>query len=158
MLLKMIGIALMVLCAYAIGQLLSSEVERSLSCAGSLCDLLRYTREMIDSFSMSGPLILASCDEALLARCGYSGRERPTSFCELMQGCEIGDGECARIFGDFCRGFGKGYREEQLRSCERCLDMLSARTEQLIGEVSAKKKIIVSSALSGALMLAILLA
>lgn len=148
----------MLICAYAIGQLLSSEAERSLTCARSLCELLRYTREMIDSFSMSGTQILQRCEESLLARCGYSKSERPTCFLDLSEGCEIGDVECAKIFCDFCRNFGKGYRDEQLRSCERCLDRLGTRAEQLHGEVAAKKKIIVVSVLSEALMLAIILA
>lgn len=138
--------------------MLTAESDRSVACARSLCELLRYTREMIESFSLSGGAILGGCEARLLEGCGYRLQKRPESFAELFEGCEIGDAECARLFGEFCQSFGRGYRAEQLRRCEHCLSALVARAELLSTESASRKKIITAATLSGALMLAILLA
>lgn len=139
-------------------RMLTGAADKDLMRARALCELLNYTRRMIEGFSMSGEIILERCEDELLASCGYSSAVRPKSFLEFFENCTIADDECKRIFGDFCRGFGKGYRDEQLRSCEYCLSLLTARAEVISNKNAAKKKIIIAATLSGALMLAILLA
>ena len=148
---------LILLSAVGVARILTAAADRSLSHTRAMCELLSYTRRMIESFSMSGEEILGRCDDRLLGACGYFLGVRPKSFIELFERCEIVDGECRRIFGDFCRNFGKGYRDEQLRNCEYCLSLLAARSEVLASENATKKKIIIASTLSVALMLAILL-
>ncbi|MBP3315967.1 MAG: hypothetical protein J6M03_09110 [Clostridia bacterium] len=155
---KILGIALILLCAGAIVQTLLAAVDSALRTARSLCELLRYTRQMIERFSMCGEEILRRCDAGLLDSCGYKGELMPKSFAELANICEIADGESARLFSEFCRDFGKSYREEELRRCEHYLSLLSARAEVLKSEAAVKKKIILATIVSGAIMLAILLA
>ena len=107
---------------------------------------------------MCGEEILRRCDAGLLDSCGYKGEITSKSFAELANSCEIADGESARLFSEVCREFGKSYREEELRRCEHYLSLLSARAEVLKSEAAVKKKIILATIVSGAIMLAILLA
>lgn len=156
MLLKIIGIILILLSAAAIGRELRGALDRELGFATARVSLLSYTRQMIENFNASGEEILRSCSTELLLECGYIGDRAPKSFSELADACEMGDGESARIFGEFCRGFGKSYRNEQLRHCEYYLALLTERADRLRQETASRKKIVLVSAVSCGLMLAIL--
>jgi hypothetical protein len=148
---------MILICGIAIGRIWVYETDRTLNNARAICELMRQSKSLIESFSLCGAGILSRCRLELLRGCGYSGGKIPTSFAELFANCEIEDGECSRIFGEFCESFGKCYRYEQLRSCEYFLDRMSARARVLEREAPAKKRIMITLILSGAAMLAILL-
>ena len=158
MLLKIIGIILILLSSAALGLELRYALERKLRSARALEKLLVHTRQMIKSLCASGGDILSSCPSELLFDCGYIGECMPKSFSELADRCRIEDRECSRIFCEFCRDFGKSYREEELGRCERYLALLSARVDCLQSEIMAKKKTALVLPLSCGLILAILFA
>lgn len=158
MLLKIIGIILILISSVTVGLELRGALECKLRSVRALERLLSHTRQMIKSFCASGEEILRSCPPELLLDCGYVGENAPTSFPMLASGCAIDDGESARIFAEFCRDFGKSYREEELGRCEHYLALLTARADSLQGEITAKKKTVLVLSVSCGLMLAILFA
>ena len=154
---RVAGIALIILSSMLIGRALALTLDASVLSARAIAELVGYAKDMVESFSMSGEEILRTCKPELLLSCGYKCEHAPKSFAELSSACEIDDGESARIFGEFCRDFGKSYREEQERRCKRYYSLLDSRATELCGEVRAKKKIVYASAFSCGAMLAILL-
>ena len=154
---RVAGIALIILSSMLIGRALALTLDASVLSARAIAELVGYSKDMVESFSMSGEEILRTCKPELLLSCGYKCEHAPKSFAELSSACEIDDGESARIFDEFCRDFGKSYREEQMRSCKRYYSLLDSRATELCGEVRAKKKIVYASAFSCGAMLAILL-
>ena len=123
-----------------------------------LISFVRYVRNQVDFFALPAELIIEGCDDEMLWGCGLYNIPRGISFEMLASECDIYDKECERIMREFLCGFGKCYREEQLRECERCVLALESRREELFSELPKKKKINCTVCISAALCLGILLA
>jgi hypothetical protein len=106
---------------------------------------------------MSARAILADCPRELIDACGYYGKEVPGSFLELWEYCDISDPEARRIFSEFAKGFGKGYRADQIRQCEYYMTLMSERRLQISERVGVQKKLVITLTLCVTLVIIILL-
>ena len=135
------------LCRRAAAQL--SQVE-------GLLALIRTIRLQVECFAMPLSAILARCDERLLRQCGYHGSLPPADFSVLLEGCRIADPAAAEILCSFGAEFGRGYREEQAKSCEYTLSLLEERRQALSERLPVQKKLYSTLCVSGAMALMIL--
>ena len=132
--------------------------ESTLNCAKAALELLIYVKNAVDNYSMPAAEILGSCGEEIIRNLGYPDhKERPASFIELCECCEMADRSSADILLDFAGGFGKNYRRQQSEDCERAIERLRVRVSVLENELPARKKMILSICISVALVLIILL-
>ncbi len=141
-------------CGFIMNQSEVAKCEQS----DALIRFLRYVKNQVDCYALPSDEILSLCDSSLLEACGFYNCSSPCSFERLALDCEIYDGECARLVREFLCGFGKSYREEQLKECERYISSLEKRRDHLFSELPKKKKvngvICIASALCVGLMLA----
>ncbi len=144
-------------CGLSLGRHLNSRDSRELGQVDALIDLLKFVKIQIECFALSAPQILSRCDAESLRLCGYELDEVPKSFEELVLAVRIKNGEACKIFCDFTKGFGKSYREEQLRQCEHYIGLLEGVQEKLAGELQNKRKLNLTLCIAGALAVIILL-
>ena len=155
--LKIIGALLLALSGALGAYVTNQRAAHSLRQAEGWLMLLRLIRTQVECFSLPISRILSGCDPSLLIRCGYGYREPPDGLESLWRCCEIRDGETDGLISDFVREFGKGYREEQLRSCDYYVGLLSARRDALASQLPARKRVSSTLWISGALATVILL-
>lgn len=101
-----------------------------------------YIKNQIECYMMAIDKILASYDSDLLKQCGFMGEGTPISLSELMQEITFyGDEEWTKVIKDFTSGFGSSYRDEQIRSCERCIKELNKAKERMSEKDIKDKKV-----------------
>ena len=137
--------------------MLIAELERRLKNIRALCEVLRITKRMVDSFSMSARDILNKLPRELMNDCGYSKAAAPQGFCDFAVACEVCDQEAKEILLEFATAFGKSYRTEQIRQCEYYVERMSERESEISQKLPVQKKLVLTLALSVTLMLVILL-
>ena len=123
----------------------------------ALISFLRFVRAQIECFAMPASEILMRCDKKLLCDCGFHLSEEDTSFEALIRGISVSDSESREIIESFLAGFGKSYREEQIKECDYYIDLLSARRQRLLEELPNKKRVNSALCISSALAAVILL-
>lgn len=138
--------------------LLNRLADRRIDGVEAWIALLRLTKNQIDCFSLPQTEILARCDPHLLARIGWEGELPPTDFAALAEGLPMTalsmEGE--RIARSFLEEIGKGYRAEQLRTCDYGIGLFTAERDRLLAELPKKRQrnAVLSMALSlGAVVL-----
>lgn len=123
-----------------------------------LIRFLKYVRNQVECYGLPSREILLSCDSEMLDGCGFYNCNGDVSFELLARDCEIYDAESARIVRDFLCGFGKSYREEQIRECDRAISALCERRAALFSELPKKKKLNNTVCIATAICLGLLLA
>lgn len=115
--------------------------------------LLRLTKNQIDCFSLPVPEILARCEPSLLRRIGWESEEPPADFAAL--GAALREGELSeegeRVAVGFCEEIGKGYRAEQLRTCDYGIGLFCAERDRLLSELPRRRKRNVTLCMAAAL-------
>ncbi len=155
--LKWLGCGLLLSCGILLGLLLNRRAGGVLSRLEAYLELLRLAKLQVSCFSLPVGDILRRADPGLLYRCGWTAEEPPGDFSELTARCPVGDPRCDRLLLSFAEGFGRGYREEQLRECDGYIDPLEDRRAQLREGLGGRKRIHATLCVSGALALIILL-
>ena len=144
------GTAIILSCTMAASYINSLE-KRKIEQAEALIELVKYTRDQIDSYAMPIEKILLGSKEILIK----IGKENIKSFSELSEGCIE---ECRKTILLFGESIGKGYREQQVKMCDRVLSELESIRKKLAEAYPSKKK--TNSALcfaaGGALLIALL--
>ncbi len=140
-------------CAYVMNQ----RAVRALKQTEGWLSLLRYIRTQVDCFALPIPRILLRADRSLFVSCGYAGEDVPCGLEQLLSDCDLRDRETEKIVKHFVGEFGKGYREEQLRSCDYYRELLEARRDALADQLPARKRVTSTLWISGALAIIILL-
>ena len=124
----------------------------------ALIKFLRYIRNQVDFYALPASEILEDCENELFLGCGLYNIPKELSFEKLADECDIYDKESEKIVKEFFCGFGRCYREEQIRECERCIASLEERRAELFMQLPKKKKINNTLCIASALCLGILLA
>ena len=122
--------------------LLNRRAERTVDRLDAWIALLRLTKNQIDCFSLPVPDILARCEPSLLARIGWDGEEHPKDFqglCEAVRG-SLTTEEGERIAEGFCDEIGKGYRAEQIRTCDYSIGLFCAERDRLLAELPRRRQ------------------
>ena len=151
------GAIVVALCGLEGARRLNKSVDADLSGVSAYLSLLYYTRTQIDLYALPVSEIFERCSHELLFSCGWCEESVPSSFDELFDCCKINDKEAKKVIMDFCRGFGRNYREEELRRCDSSIALLTQCHERLFSEMTNKKKLNFTLCLSGSLALIILL-
>ena len=151
------GAMVVALCGLEGARRLNKSADDDLSGVSAYLSLLRYTRTQIDLYALPVSEIFERCSRELLLSCGWRAEVAPSSFDELFDCCKINDKEAKKVIMDFCTGFGRNYREEELRRCDASVDALKRCYERLFSEMTSKKKLNFTLCLSGSLALIILL-
>ena len=81
----------------------------------------------------------------------------PRDLDEFLRSAEIYDGDIKEALTDLGAGVGGCYREEQLKACDRCIDAVSKKREELSNEMPKRKKLNTTLCISASLAVAILL-
>lgn len=119
--------------------------------------LIRTVRGQIECFAKPIGEILAGCEAEALAACGYFGADTPSDLLTLLSHSTVHDPPTLAIVTRFAEEFGRGYREDEVRSCDYALSLLEARRATLAGELPLKKKRNAVLCVCAALALALLL-
>lgn len=153
MLLKTVGAVI----ALAVGGYGAVLLNRRARLAVDRCDawisLLRLVKNQIDCFSLPVSEILLRCDRTLLRRVGWEGESAPDDFAELgaaLDGATFSE-ETVRVIRVFAQEIGKGYRAEQVRTCDYGIGLFCAERDRLLAELPRKEKRNLTLCLSAAL-------
>lgn len=141
---------------------LNRKADIVLDGVDSMIGVIRYIKNMVDMYSLPLPKILDRMKndtrgKRLLAGCGYCEKELPCNINEMRSFSFVGDDEVKGLFCEFLSEFGVGYREEQIKLCERYEELLSERREKISAELPIKKKRNVTLCITGTLIPVILL-
>jgi hypothetical protein len=123
-----------------------------------LIRFLKFVRNQVECFGLPARDILLYCERDMLDGCGFYNCNGDVSFELLARDCEIYDDVSARIMRDFLCSFGKSYRDEQIRECDRAIESLCERRAELFSELPKKKKLNSTVCITTAICLGILLA
>lgn len=104
--------------------------------------LLRLTKNQIDCYALPTSEILLRCEKSLLTRLGWEELAPPSDFSSLGKTVRstglTEEGE--RIAVDFCEEIGKGYRGEQLRTCDYGIGLFCAERDRLLAELPKRRQ------------------
>lgn len=137
---KLLGAVLILICGSAFSFERSKAENKKVGNARALCELVRLARGLVETFSMCGSDILRRCPTDILYECGYPGGLALESFSQFAGVCKIPDEEMKRLFNEFCDGFGKSYRAEELRRIDYYLSKLESRAHIIEKQAPVKKK------------------
>ena len=157
MVVKLFGAALVIFGTLFAVTHFFERIELALKNTSALRSLLECTKNMIECYAMPAGEILSGLDGSLLKNCGYCFDVAPASFFELIENCNIYDGEAKDLMLAFAKDFGKGYRKDELSRCSMFLERMRSREQKLSKETEKKKRVIVAISICGALAVVILL-
>ena len=154
---KIIGSGILLLSGVLGASALNGSLTKIKNQTDALTELVRYVRWQIECFSMPLSNIFAHAERDLLLRCGYMLDLPAIDFKSFLEELKIYDSAAENALGELAASFGNCYREEQLRACERCIEVLELRRTELAIEIPKRKKINTTLFISGALGVAIVL-
>lgn len=156
---KLLGLLMILLSGMGLALLLAAGERRKVQTVCGLCELLTFTANCVEAYSMTASEILRGCKPRILSACGYSCSLPPESFLQLACGCVISDREARELFSEFAEKFGSGLcsRQTAAGQCRYALERMRARAECLSSELPKKEKMIYGVVLSASLVLVILL-
>lgn len=157
MVIKLFGAALVIFGTLFAVTHFFERIELALKNTSALRSLLECTKNMIECYAMPAGEILSGLDGSLLKNCGYCFDVSPASFFELVENCNIYDGEAKDLMLAFAKDFGKSYRADEVARCSSYLEKMRSREQKLYKESQKRKKLIVTVALCTALAVIILL-
>lgn len=154
---KLFGMCLMALCGALCGFFMNQSAMAKCEQADNLIRFIRYVRNQVECFGMPSFEILSGCERELLEGCGFYNCPCDLGLEALVCECEIYDPVCEKIVREFLCGFGKSYRDEQLRECDYSLSLLQSRKEEMFSELPKKKKINATLCISASLFIGLML-
>ena len=153
---KITGALMVIVGGIAAAYMLNARAKSSLAHTEGVISLVKHIRRSIDCYSMPAERIFSDCDSRIYAECGYFGNEVPRSLSELMSGCDALDARLLDILGRFEAEFGKSYRDEQVRICDRYIDELDEVRRGISERLPIRKRLNSTLCISGAIAIVIL--
>ena len=154
---KITGTVLVVLGGAILAYMLNSKAKCTLTRTEGFISLLRYIKTQVDCYSMPLSRILENCNDSIYSDCGYVGEKKPNDLSELISGCPSLDGRALKIMSEFSEEFGKSYRGEQVKLCDRCIDELAILRTEVSEGLPLRRKLNSTLCMSGAMAIVILL-
>ena len=156
---KLLGAGLLVLVGGYGALLLNRRAEREVDRMDAWISLLRLVKNQIDCYALPLSEILLRASPPLLSRIGWDADGAPNGFDAI--GAVIGDTgmseEGERVARFFCEEIGKGYRAEQLHTCDYAIGLFCAERDRLLSQLGGARKRNTTLCLCGAVALAIVL-
>ena len=139
---KMLGAVLLLATGIGGAVTLNRRAEARIDRVEAWISLLRLTKNQIDCFSLPLGEILGRCEGTVLRRMGWEASAAPEDFSALLS--LTGEGylseEGGRIAAGFCEEIGKGYRGEQLRTCDYSIGLFCAERDRLLSALPGCRK------------------
>ena len=156
---KLLGALLLTLVGIYGSALLNRAASRRIDAVEGWIALLRMTKNRIDCFALPLPEILRRCDREILAAIGWEDDEPPREFRALREVLlpRLLSEEGIRIAEGFLGEIGKGYRAEQLRTCDYGIGLFSAERDRLLAALPKERSRNVAISVSMALGAVVLL-
>lgn len=154
---RIMGAAVLLLSGMLLAAHLNAALVRQKHQVRAIEEWLRFVRGQIDCFSMPISDIFLQSGAQTLSECGYYSDVMPRDLDEFLRSAEIYDGDIKEALTDLGAGFGGCYREEQLKACDRCIEAVSKKREELSNEMPKRKKLNTTLCISASLAVAILL-
>lgn len=152
---KLLGGGLLILCGYACGRGACLRQEQRLERLEAIISLITHIRDMIDRYLMPLDRILGDCDREMLFACGFS------SDCDSLEGILDGAAFLGKEIEDTLQSFvaelGQGWRESQVKLCDRCLAVLVRERERLSADLPRARRAAITLSMSLSAGIAILL-
>ncbi len=152
---KLLGAALIMLSGSATSSLLIKQDQKKLDFADACLSLLRFFRLQIDYYCVPVSEIFSRCDPSLLSACGCT--KTPESFDDFLETADFNCDSIENILRSFSNELGTSYREEQLKSCDYHINLLTDERNKLASESEKRKKLSRVLCLSASAALALLL-
>lgn len=159
MIVKLIGGAMLVAASVVGAEALNARGRRGLEFVDGWIALIRYTRRMVECYALPEADILARAAREALTACGYKREVPPADFRTVLVGAcaeEIGEQVICSV-RHFVAAYGEGYREEQVKICDECLQALQEERERLSDLSLTARKRNTTIAVSAAMGIGILL-
>lgn len=158
MILKIIGCAVAVATSViAAGSIVSAEKRRTAQLY-ALARLTEHIGRQIENFSTPISEILRTADPSLLHECGSSS-PATVSFGDFIKGCDLAlSEEEKRTLFAFSAELGRGFKDEQVKSCTLCSAQLRALADSAAEQLPKKRKVTYTLFVCSALALVIILA
>ena len=137
--------------------MLNTRAIGSLAHTEALISFLRCVRLRVDCYAMPIDRILADCDKSIYEGLGYSDEKKPEDLSCFAECCASLKGELGTIMGRFASEFGKSYRDEQVKLCDRYIDELTVMRSDILTRLPMQKKLNSTLCISGAMAIVILL-
>ena len=154
---KLIGVTLVVVGGAASAYVMNTRVTSSLLQAEAMISFLRYVKLRVDCYAMPIDRILADCDKSIYERIGYADAKKPEDLSCLASRCISLNREIKAIMEKFALEFGKSYREDQVKLCDRYIDELTTLRSDISARLPMRKKLNSTLCISGAMAIVILL-
>lgn len=136
---KIIGGIIVMFGGYMIYRIMNRAEKKKLEQLDGIIALLRFIRLQIDCYLIPVREILRRCDKKILEKCGASGESE--DFASLVMTLDpMPDKEIMGILRSYSGELGSSYRDEQLRSCDRYISMLTKYRDELAEEAKKKQK------------------
>lgn len=151
---KIAGVTLLFASAFFAGTLLARFEKKRARQAEGFLTLLRHIRMQIDYFSSPVSHILASIDKKTREDCELP--QAAPDFPALLAGTSLYlPNEMKELLEQFSNDLGKGYREDQLRTCDYYIAQFSKHCEKIRAELSKRIRLwlLLPPTLMGALIL-----
>lgn len=152
---KLFGSAFIILSGATLSSLIIKQDRKRLEFADAYLALLRFFKLQIDYYCVTVGEIFSRCDPSLLSACGC--KETPESFDEFLSFAEFNCSSIKNILNSFSNELGTSYREEQLKSCDYHINLLTDERNKLASEYEKRKKLSRVLCLSASAALALLL-
>ncbi len=154
---RIAGALILAFSGFGAAFMINSRLLRSLKQTEAVIAFIRFIRSQVECFALPASDIISACDKELLRSCGFEGAVPPTELVTLIDSFGISDGETASLARGFAEGFGKGYREEQIKECDYYIELLRERRQAIAEALPAKRKVNSTLCVASALALIILL-
>ena len=141
MILKLFGALLLTSVGICGAVTLNRSARRQIDRLDGWIALLRMTKNQIDCYALPSGEILSRCDRSILVRLGWGESEAPSDF--PLLGNAVGSAlteEGERIALNFCEEIGKGYRAEQLHTCDYSIGLFCAERDRLLAELPRRRQ------------------
>ena len=152
---RLIGCAAVMLsCALAVSHI--SSVEKiKINKTETFISLIKRIRHEISCHSTPVEKILSSSKDILVS---LGINKEITDFSQLISECEGICDNCEKVLKGFSASLGKGYREEEIKTCDAALSELENIRKKLAESYPVKRKTTaaVCFAAGGALLIALL--
>ena len=143
MLFKVIGASMVLAAAAFYAEKILSGDKKRIDHLDAVIDLITYIKNQIDLYAMPLEKIYKSVDRDKLKRLCLDSP--PKDFYEVIDNQElIFDGDIKRELSEFSSSLGKGYREMQLKLCERTLSRLGDKKKMLAESFPSRKKTVLA--------------
>lgn len=152
---KVLGGGLIILCGYFCGRSVCQREEKKLRQTEGLIVLVSHIRDMIDRYLMPIDRILKECDVEMISACGLSG-ECDDLIKMVDEAVFLDDGIRAEM-QSFAYELGRGWRESQLKLCDRCLSSLTRERDRLSADLPRSGRATMTLAMAVAAGITILL-